>query len=266
IRLILAVSVLELDTGSFNGRVVVTQNVTELRDLQDRVREQERLAALGRLTAGLAHEINTPLTGIASYAQMLGDMTPPDDPRSSLMDKLVNQSFRVSRMVANLRELFRGGGGERGPLDLGEAVFRAAHEAIRSIEAEDTLTIETPNDPIMVWGSPGAIDLAIANLVRNAVEASPQGGPITIRVTEDHENAVATIDDTGPGVPLGIRDKVFQAFVTTKTERGGTGLGLAITRDMITQIGGKVWLEDLPQGGTRATIRLQPCRQPPASS
>lgn len=266
IRLILAVSVLELDTGSFNGRVVVTQNVTELRDLQDRVREQERLAALGRLTAGLAHEINTPLTGIASYAQMLGDMTPPDDPRSSLMNKLVNQSFRVSRIVANLRELFRGGGGEREPLNLGAAVFKAAHEAIRSIEAEDTLTIETPDEPVMVWASPGAIDLAIANLVRNAVEASPHGGPITIRVTEDHENAVATIDDTGPGVPPDIRDKVFQAFVTTKTERGGTGLGLAITRDMITQIGGKVWLEDLPQGGTRATIRLQPCRQPPASS
>lgn len=265
-RLILAVSVLELDTGSFNGRVVVAQDVTELRKLQDRVREQERLAALGRLTAGLAHEINTPLTGIASYAQMLGDMTAPDDPRSTLMDKLVNQSFRVSRIVANLRELFRGGGGERLPLDLGEAVIRAAHEAIRSIEAEDTLKIETPPEPLIVWASPGAVDVAIANLVRNAVEASPGPGEITVRVIEDTQGALVTVDDTGPGVPLDLQDKIFQAFVTTKTDRGGTGLGLAITRDMITQIGGKVWLEDLPQGGTRAAIRLQICRQPPASS
>jgi len=256
-HLILAVSVLELDSGSFNGRVVVAQDVSEVRNLQDRVREQERLAGLGRLTAGLAHEINTPLTGIASYAQLLGEMTPPEDPRTTLLEKLVNQSFRVSRIVANLRELFRGGGGERTPLDLVEAVSKAAHEAIRSIEAEDTVSIETPPESVMVWASPGAIDLAIANLVRNAVEASPNNGSIKIQVSQDAEGALVTIDDTGPGVPLHLRDQIFEAFFTTKTDRGGTGLGLAITRDMITQIGGEVWLEDLPQGGTRAAIRLQ---------
>ncbi len=256
-HLILAVSVLELDSGSFNGRVVVVQDVSEVRNLQDRVREQERLAGLGRLTAGLAHEINTPLTGIASYAQLLGDMTPPEDPRTTLLEKLVNQSFRVSRIVANLRELFRGGGGEQTPLDLVEAVLKAAHETIRSVEAEDTVMFDTPPEPVMVWASPGAIDLAIANLVRNAVEASPNKGSIKIRVTEDTEHALVTIDDTGPGVPPHLRDQIFQAFFTTKTDRGGTGLGLAITRDMITQIGGEVWLEDLPHGGTRAAVRLQ---------
>ena len=98
------------------------------------------------------------------------------------------------------------------------------------------------------------------------MEASPRDGTITVRVTEDSEGALVTVDDMGPGVPLDIQDRIFQAFVTTKTERGGTGLGLAITRDMITQIGGEVWLEDLPQGGTRAAIRLETCRQPPASS
>ncbi len=256
-HLILAVSVLELDTGSFNGRVVVVQDVSEVRKLQDRVREQERLAGLGRLTAGLAHEINTPLTGIASYAQILGEMTPPNDPRAALLEKLVNQSFRVSRIVANLRELFRGAGGERTPLDLAQVVSKAAHEAIKSIEADDSLSIEVPPEPVMVWAPPGAIDLAIVNLVRNAVEASPNQGTIKIRITEGSESALVTIDDTGPGVPPHLKEKVFQAFVTTKTDRGGTGLGLAITRDMITQIGGEVWLEDLPKGGTRAAVRLQ---------
>jgi PAS domain S-box-containing protein len=266
IRLILAVSVLELDTGTFNGRVVVAQNVTELRKLQDRVREQERLAGLGRLTAGLAHEINTPLTGIASYAQMLGDMTPPDDPRSALLDKLVNQSFRVSRIVANLRELFQGRGGEGALMDVGQAVTQAAKDAIKSIQADNPLLLDIPKQEMLVWASPGAIDLAIANLVRNAVEASPPDGAISIGVTQDEPGVLITIDDHGQGVPPGLRDRVFQAFVTTKTERGGTGLGLAITRDMIAQFGGEVWLEDLPGGGTRAAIRLHPCRQPPASS
>jgi len=103
-RVVMAVSVLELDSGSFNGRVVVLQDVSELRDLQDRLRDQERLASLGRLASGLAHEINTPLTGIASYAQMLGEMTPFDDPRATLVSKLVDQSFRVSRIVTPVPE------------------------------------------------------------------------------------------------------------------------------------------------------------------
>lgn len=135
--------------------------------------------------------------------------------------------------------------------------MKAAHEAIRSIEAEDTVMFDTPPEPVMVWASPGAIDLAIANLVRNAVEASPNEGSIKIRITKDTEHALVTIDDTGPGIPPHLKDQIFQAFFTTKTDRGGTGLGLAITRDMITQIGGEVWLEDLPHGGTRAAVRLQ---------
>jgi len=260
-RLILAVSVLELDAGSFNGRVVVAQDVTELRELQDRVRDQERLAGLGRLTAGLAHEINTPLTGIASYAQMLADMTPPDDPRGDLLDKLIGQSFRVSRIVANLRELFRDGGGERICLDVGEAVSRSAGEARRSVESGIRLELDLPDRPVTVRGTPGAIDLAVTNLVRNACEASPIDGVVRVRVLDGPEGPEITIDDEGPGIPEELKERVFQPFFTTKTDRGGTGLGLAITRDMISRIGGTVRLETLPEGGTRAVIRLEQCRQ-----
>ena len=265
-RVIMAVSVLELDTGSFNGRVVVLQDVTELRDLQDRVREQERLAALGRLASGLAHEINTPLTGIASFAQMLGDMTPSADPRAQLVGKLVDQSFRVSRIVANLHEAMRGGRATRAPLELGEVAIGAAQDAARSLGAADRLELEGFGERVMVWAATGPVELAVSNLVRNAIEASPEGSPVSVELMVDGEWAETRVRDRGPGIPPELIEKVFEPFVTTKTERGGVGLGLAITRDMIAQLGGEVRLENAPGGGACASIRLQRCRESAASS
>ncbi|MFV2071640.1 MAG: nitrogen regulation protein NR(II) [Thermoanaerobaculales bacterium] len=265
-RVILAISVLELDSGSFNGRVVVLQDVTELRELQDRMRDQERLVGLGRLASGLAHEINTPLTGISSFAQMLGEMTPEDDPRSALVEKLVDQSFRVSRIVANLREVVRGSSESRIVLDLGGVAIRSAQDAARSLGAGDRLEIAEVEESVMVWASPGPLDLAVANLVRNAFEASPPNGRVRFAVAAGGDWAEIRVEDSGSGIPDEARDHLFEPFFSTKTERGGTGLGLSITRDMIAQLEGKVALENLESGGVRATIRLNRWQESEASS
>jgi len=255
-RVVMAVSVLELESGRFNGRVVVLQDVTELRELEDRVQEQERLASLGRLASGLAHEINTPLTGIASFAQMLGEMTGEDDPRAELVGKLVDQSFRVSRIVANLHEAMRETGGEARLFDLGEAVARAARDAARPLGREEQLRMVTPPEPVMIELSPGAVELAVSNVVRNALDASPRGEAVTVTVSGGDGWATVEVIDRGPGIPQELRDRVFEPFFTTRSEGGGTGLGLAITRDMIARQGGEVRLEPAPHGGTRAVIRL----------
>jgi signal transduction histidine kinase len=265
-RVILAVSVLELDSGSFNGRVVVLQDVSELRELQDRIREQERLAGLGRLASGLAHEINTPLTGIASFAQMLGQMTSHDDPRAELVTKLVDQSFRVSRIVSNLRAMVRGSSDSRLVIELRGVVTRAAQDAARSLGAEGVLEIETGDAPIMVWASVPPLELAVSNLVRNAVEASPPGSPVRLELAAAGEWAEVRVEDCGPGFDATSVDRAFEPFFTTKTDRGGTGLGLAITRDMISQLGGTVALENRDEGGARATIRLQRWQEQDQSS
>ncbi len=264
-RVVMAVSLLELETGSFNGRVVVLQDVTELRELQDRIREQERLAALGRLASGLAHEINTPLTGIASFAQLLGDMTSTDDPRASLVSKLVDQSFRVSRIVANLREAIRGGSESVTVLDAAEIARAAAHETARSMSASDRLELDL-DGPVMVVAATGPVELAVANMVRNALEASSAGDPVRVALAEQGHWAEIRVEDRGPGIPDEDLEKVFEPFFTTKNDRGGTGLGLAITRDMIANLGGEVSLENLVGGGARATIRLQRWKEPEVSS
>ncbi len=254
---VMAVSVLELESGRFDGRVVVLQDVTELRDLQNRLREQERLAALGRLASGLAHEVNTPLTGIASFAQMLGEMTPPDDPRRDLIAKLVEQSFRVSRIVANLHQAMRGVGSEKVVFPLEEVVHGAALEAARSLGEASRVVVESAVEgDSRVQAAPGAVELAVANLVRNALEASPPGSRVEVRVQGEEDRLVVTVDDAGPGVPEELREKVFEPFFTTRSQRGGTGLGLAITRDMIRHQGGGIRLENSPLGGTRAVIWL----------
>ena len=250
-------SVLELDSGSFNGRVVVVQDVTEVRELQDRVREQERLAALGRLAAGLAHEINTPLTGISSYAQILATMTVPGDPRAEIVKKLEDQSFRVARIVANLHEAVRRTHGQPTAIDLSAVAHRAAADAARSLAASHRLTVDTPVEPIMAWGVAGPVELAVANLVRNALEADSAGSRARLKVACAPPWAEVVVEDDGPGIPEHLLTKVFEPFFTTKNERGGTGMGLAITRDMIVQLGGEVSVERSPGGGARASIRLQ---------
>jgi len=265
-RVILAVSVLELDSGSFNGRVVVLQDVTELRELQDRMREHERLAGLGRLASGLAHEINTPLTGISSFAQMLGEMTSEDDPRSKIVAKLVDQSFRVSRIVSNLRAMVRGSSDSRMVLEIGAVVIQAAKDAARSLGAEELLDIVEIDEPVMAWASVAPLELAVGNLVRNAIEASAPTGTVRLALTADERWVEISVEDSGPGLPEDIREKVFDPFFTTKSDRGGTGLGLSITRDMITQLGGEVGLVNLDHGGARATIRLQRWQDPEPSS
>jgi len=196
----MAVSVLELDTGSFNGRVVVLQDVTELRDLQDRVREQERLAALGRLASGLAHEINTPLTGIASFAQMLGDMTPAVDPRAQLVGKLVDQSFRVSRIVANLHEAMRGGA-PPGCRSSSERSRCGRRRTRRAHSAQPTSSrFASFGRRVMVWGRswPGRARGEQPGAQRP--RGLHEGSPVTVELAVDGEWAEIRVRDRGPGV------------------------------------------------------------------
>jgi signal transduction histidine kinase len=197
---------------------------------------------------------------------MLGEMTSEDDPRSNIVAKLVDQSFRVSRIVSNLRAMVRGSSDSRMVLEIGGVVVRAAQDAARSLGAEGVLEIVSVEESVMAWASVAPLELAVGNLVRNAIEASAPGGTVRLTVASDAQWAEITVEDSGPGLPDDVREKVFEPFFTTKSERGGSGLGLSITRDMIAQLGGEVGLVNLERGGARATIRLQRWQEPEPSS
>jgi signal transduction histidine kinase len=151
-------------------------------------------------------------------------------------------------------------------LDMATVAVRAAQDAARSLGAEDRLEVSEAGEPVMVWGSVGPLELAVGNLVRNAIEASPPDGVVHFSIEVGTDWAEIRVRDSGPGVSEDIGDKVFEPFFTTKTERGGTGLGLAITRDMIAQLGGEIGLENSEHGGACATIRLQRWQETEPSS
>jgi len=253
---LLSTSVLEVEPGRFDGRVVALDDISDQLALEQRLAEQERMASLGRLAAGLAHEVNTPVTGIASYAQLLRELTPPGDPRAPLAEKLEEQAFRVARIVTNLLELARPSGFERQPVNL-QAIARDEVVLMRS-EAERAglaLALEAPDEAV-AHGNRVQLELVVHNLLRNAIQATPAGGRVEVAVGREAGMIWLEVRDTGPGVPEALGEKVFEPFVTTRQGRGGTGLGLAITRDIVRAHGGSIAASRRPTGGTVMRVVL----------
>ena len=254
-------------------RVLVVQDVSERVAMERALREQDRLAALGVLAAGVAHEVNTPLTGISSYAQMLLADTDEADPRRELLQKVERQTFRASRIVNGLLEFARKRDHESGPCDV-PALLRETvdllHERLvaRGVAVEWSLPEATP----AISGSDGELQQVFTNLLLNAIDAAPErGGRIEIAVEAvPCAGAAATVglrvrmEDNGSGIEAQHLAKVFEPFYTTKTGKGGTGLGLAISRSIIEQHGGRIQVEsrgkdlgcrfvvDLPTAGNAA--------------
>jgi two-component system NtrC family sensor kinase len=252
----LSTSTLEVEPGRFDGRVVALDDISDQLQLEQRLAEQERLAALGRLAAGLAHEVNTPVTGISSYAQLLRELTPASDPRAPLVEKVEEQSFRVARIVTNLLELARPSGFERQLVNLTE-VARDELMQMRSEADRKGVTISlTAPDEVTVLSNRVQLELVVHNLARNALQATPVHGDLVLEVGRaDNGNVWLEVRDSGPGVPAELGDQIFEPFVTTKQGRGGTGVGLAITRDIVRAHGGSIHV--LPNQPTGTTMRVE---------
>jgi two-component system NtrC family sensor kinase len=253
---LLSTSALEVEPGRFDGRVVALDDISEQLNFEQRLAEQERLAALGRLAAGLAHEVNTPVTGIASYAQLLRELTPATDPRAPLAGKLEEQAFRVSRIVTNLLELARPSGFERQPVDLGELAREELGQMNPEAERASVQLEIQPAANVVANVNRVQFELVVHNLLRNALQATAPGGKVGVRIGCSEDKVWLEIQDTGPGIPEELRDRLFEPFVTSRQGRGGTGLGLAITRDIIVAHGGTIQALHNGQGGTVMRVEV----------
>lgn len=253
---LLSTSALEVEPGRFDGRVVALDDISEQLVLEQRLAEQERLAALGRLAAGLAHEVNTPVTGIASYAQLLRELTPGSDPRAPLVGKLEEQAFRVSRIVTNLLELARPSGFERQLVDLAELAREELGQMRPEAERADVRLDVQPEFSALAHVNRVQFELVMHNLLRNALQATGPGGKVEVRVGSNGDTVWLEVRDTGPGIPEELRDRMFEPFVTGRPGRGGTGLGLAITRDIVAAHGGTIRALPNGEGGTVMRIEL----------
>jgi two-component system, NtrC family, sensor kinase len=253
---LLSIAALESEPGRFDGRVVALDDISEQLRMEQRLAQQERLAALGRLAAGLAHEVNTPVTGIASYAQLLKELTPAGDPRTPLVEKLEEQSFRVARIVSNLMELARPTGFERQLVDVA-AVAREETAKVRPDAERAGITVHcSAEGAAPVNGNRVQLELVMHNLLRNALQAAPEGGRVELSVGLGTDAVVVEVADSGPGIASDLAGRIFEPFVTTRQGRGGTGLGLAITRDIVQAHGGTIDVAHTSAAGTTLRVEL----------
>jgi len=257
----LDVSVAPFQEGERGGqRVVVLQDVSARVAMESALKEKDRLAALGVLAAGVAHEVNTPLTGISSYAQLLLAETDAGDPRRELLEKVERQTFRASRIVSGLLEFARKPGRERRAVDLAALVADTAELLRERLSAKRVRFVggEAPAQGAVVVGSEGELQQVFTNLMMNAIDAmAPQGGgELAVRFESRGGNVVVHVEDTGPGIPEEHLSAIFEPFFTTKRGQGGTGLGLSISYNIVEQHGGRLTAENRSAGGGRFSVEL----------
>ncbi|HUP64925.1 MAG TPA: ATP-binding protein [Thermoanaerobaculia bacterium] len=238
-------------------RVLVIGDITDRVHLERELQEKERLAALGLLAAGVAHEVNTPLTGISSYAQLLLSDLADDDPRYAILKKMELQTFRASHLVNNLLDFAASrnrSAAER--IDLAETIRTtlSLHEVL--FKGKDIRIHVEPSPPLFVRGNVHELQQVLTNLLLNARDAVERGGNVWIALGTAGDNAVMAVRDDGKGVAPEDRERIFQPLVTSKRGQGGTGLGLAICEKIVKQLGGHIELESEPGHGATFSVVL----------
>lgn len=248
-----------LQRGEESRQIVIVQDVGERVAMENTLREKERLASLGMLAAGVAHEVNTPITGISSYAQMLLADTATSDPRYDLLKKVETQTFRAARIVNSLLDFARNRPSERAALSLLPVLDESLSLLSERIsEAGLTLNWTPPTDAVLsVWGNESELQQVFTNLLINAIDASKvNGGSITTRVHYDDLWISTIVEDSGPGIPAEDLENIFQPFYSTKLAEGGTGLGLSISFNIVQHHGGQIRVTSSPDQGSQFIVEL----------
>ncbi len=237
------------------ARVLVIGDVTDRVRLERELQDKERLASLGLLAAGVAHEVNTPLTGISSYAQLLLAETAEDDPKYRLLKKMEQQTFRASNLVNSLLDLIANRPRSREIVAINELVPATVilHEDLFKAKS---IQVHTDVVPLKVRGNFHDLQQVLTNILLNARDAVVDGGNIWVSAREENGCVVIRVRDDGKGIPADMIGKIFEPLVTTKRGQGGTGLGLAISRRIIDATDGEIEVASTPGHGAEFSIKL----------
>jgi two-component system, NtrC family, sensor kinase len=254
------------ERGKVQGVVVTFKDVSPRRDQQERFLRAARLADIGQLAAGVAHEINTPLASIALRAESL--LKHAEDPRLLAVDSFKNfprylktideEIFRCKRIIGSLLDFSRVRKPEVRDSDINALAERAADLVGHQMKLKQ-VTISLRLDPTLprVPADEGQLRQALLALLMNALDATPSGGRVEIETRrEGTDSIVLTVADTGAGIPRENLGKIFSPFFTTKPVGQGTGLGLAICHGIVSSHGGEIQVESEVDKGTRLSLVL----------
>jgi PAS domain S-box-containing protein len=253
----LATTPLRDSDGAIAGTIVIIEDISARVQLEEQLQISEKMASIGLLAAGVAHEVNTPLTGISSFTQMLLQGAEPDDPKTKVLEKIERQTFRAAKIVNGLLNLARPAQTDSAAVDLNVVindVLALLEHQLRNGRIQ--VRKELVASPLLVHGVEYKLQQVFLNLFLNARDAMPRGGWLTIATREDETGGVVEIGDTGSGIPPEQLSRIYDPFFTTKEIGKGTGLGLSITYGIVQEHGGTITCDSAIGQGTRFTLSL----------
>jgi PAS domain S-box-containing protein len=261
----LSASIITID-GKEVGSVGVFTDMREIlqmrKDLEEahlQLVESERIASIGKMAAGVAHEINNPLSGILIYAEMLKEGLKEDGQHTKDIQEIIDQTLRCKNIVSELLEFSRQSVGKTSSFNLEILVTKTLNLLVNQAFFQN-ISVNKHIDPELppMVGDMGQLQQVFTNLFINAADAMDGKGALDIkaRFDADRNQFVIRVSDTGPGIPEALREKIFEIFFTTKPAGKGTGLGLTITKNIIKLHGGDVKIECPSEGGTTFILEL----------
>jgi len=250
-------------SGERIGRLLLFDDVTQREHMEEQMSQTEKLTSLGLLAAGVAHEVNTPLAVISNYIQMLAKQMPENDPRHSIIEKIVKQTFRASEIVNNLLNFSRTGAAEIANVDLNHVVEETLSLVSHPLKTSQIQVVKNLGDGLpAVRGSANKLQQVFLNLFLNARDAMPSGGILEVRTAAHNGSVEIEIVDTGAGIPREHIHRIFDPFFTTKSVGRGTGLGLSVSYGIIKEHAGKVDVRSAPGKGTSFHVEFPAVRKP----
>ncbi|MBW1902252.1 MAG: PAS domain S-box protein [Deltaproteobacteria bacterium] len=261
----LSASVITID-GEEIGSVGVFTDMREILKMRKNLEEAhlqlvqtEKIASVGRMAAGVAHEINNPLSGVLIYAELLKEDLKDQPQCLEDIQQVIDQTLRCKKIVSEMLEFSRQSVGKTSSFNLAYLITKCLGFLVNQAIFQDIEVVKKiePDMPEIV-GDMGQLQQVFTNLFINAVHAMESKGEL--RIAAKYDNSISffiiKVSDTGPGIPVELRDKIFDIFFTTKPVGTGTGLGLSISQNIIKLHGGNISFECPPEGGTTFTIEL----------
>ena len=233
-----------VEHGRVTGALCIVRDITQERRFEDELRQREKLAAVGQLVSGVAHELNNPLAGISAFAQLLEGAGPLTPEQQDAVNTIQMEAKRAAKIVSNLLLFSRQRQPERSSIDLNRVItdtlsLRRFVLSTEQIEVETDLAPELPQ----TWADPFQLQQVLLNLLINAEQAlrGRKGKrTLTLRTKRTGDRIVATVGDNGPGITDEMLSRMFEPFFTTKPIGEGSGLGLAISHGIVRQHGGEL--------------------------
>jgi two-component system sensor histidine kinase PilS (NtrC family) len=245
------------EEGETSGLIITFQDLTDIRSMEESVRRKDRLAAVGRVAAGLAHEIRNPLGAMRGAIQVLQSQVPPESAQSSLMEIIMRESDRLNKIITNFLTYARPRVNNFSEVDIRESITDTFALLKHSPDIKEThlLECELPENEVNISADPTQLKQIFWNLARNSIQAMPNGGKLCVNLQKSVGNRVQiTFSDTGCGMSPEQVEQLFEPFSNSTT--GGTGLGLSIVYQIIRDHNGTINVRSLEGEGTTITIDL----------